>query len=77
MIHFVTDRLDSEGSLTRREWLRLGGRAGLGLAAVPATATSMSKAPGFGRAKSVLLLYASGGQSQIDTWDMKPDDDRA
>ena len=29
--------------------------------------------PGFGRAKSVILLYASGGQSQIDTWDPKPD----
>ncbi|MBI1917614.1 MAG: DUF1501 domain-containing protein [Planctomycetes bacterium] len=70
VIHFVTDRQGPGGSITRREWLRLGG---LGLAASPAAATSASKASGFGRAKSVLLLYASGGQSQIDTWDMKPD----
>src|SRR5205823_11327892 len=73
VIHFVTDQESSGGSLTRREWLRLGGLAGLGLAASPCAAASAPKAPGFGRAKSVLLLYASGGQSQIDTWDMKPD----
>jgi hypothetical protein len=30
------------------------------------------KTPGFGKARSVLLIYASGGQSQIDLWDMKP-----
>ncbi len=29
-------------------------------------------APGFGKAKSVVLIYASGGQSQLDMWDMKP-----
>lgn len=28
--------------------------------------------PGFGRAKSVILVFANGGQSQIDTWDPKP-----
>ncbi|MEO8165562.1 MAG: DUF1501 domain-containing protein, partial [Betaproteobacteria bacterium] len=28
---------------------------------------------GFGRAKSVILIYASGGQSQFETWDPKPD----
>ena len=31
-----------------------------------------SKIPGFGRAKSVILVFASGGQSQIDMWDPKP-----
>jgi hypothetical protein len=72
VIHFVTDRQDSRGSLTRREWLRLGSLAGLGLAAAPGDAASASRAPGFGRAKSVLLLYASGGQSHLDMWDMKP-----
>jgi hypothetical protein len=33
---------------------------------------SQGTPPGFGRAKSVILLYASGGQSQIDMWDPKP-----
>jgi hypothetical protein len=27
---------------------------------------------GFGKAKSVILVYASGGQSQLDMWDPKP-----
>jgi hypothetical protein len=27
---------------------------------------------GFGRAKSVLVVFTSGGQSQLDTWDPKP-----
>lgn len=67
--------------LSRREWLRIGGLAGLGLLApnvgVPtalATGTKERSAiPGFGRAKSVILIYASGGQSQLDMWDPKPD----
>lgn len=29
--------------------------------------------PGFGRARSVILVYASGGQSQLEMWDPKPD----
>lgn len=61
----------------RREWLRLGSLAGLyaltgsrpEARAVEATATDSA---GFGRAKSVILVVASGGQSQIDTWDPKP-----
>jgi hypothetical protein len=28
---------------------------------------------GFGKAKSVLLIYASGGQSQLELWDPKPE----
>ena len=28
--------------------------------------------PGFGKAKSVVVVYASGGQSHIDMWDPKP-----
>ena len=63
---------------TRREWLRISGwgaltacgatpRAGLGDG--NARPTSL---PGFGRAKSVILIYASGGQSQLDMWDPKP-----
>src|SRR5262245_49559746 len=59
--------------LTRREWLRIGGLGGLGLALPARAAPVRSDAPGFGKARSVLIVYASGGQSQIDTWDPKPD----
>ena len=63
--------------IRRREWLR---RSGLALAGLEAWGQLRSKlqasddapAPGFGRAKSVLVVFASGGQSQIDTWDPKP-----
>lgn len=59
--------------LDRREWLRIGGLAGLGLALpVRASASSEIRQPGFGKAKSVLLIYTSGGMSQFETWDPKP-----
>lgn len=63
--------------LQRREWLR---RSGLALAVLGGWSRPTSQlrasdeAPsiGFGKAKSVLVVFASGGQSQIDTWDPKP-----
>lgn len=65
---------------SRREFLRLGGVGALGMlgttngAAVRASSPERSSpVPGFGRAKSVILVYCCGGQSQIDTWDPKPD----
>jgi hypothetical protein len=65
---------------SRREWLRLGGLAGINWA-LPGLVPRRSVAddalagtwPGFGRAKSVIVVFASGGQSQIDMWDPKPD----
>ncbi|MEX2027769.1 MAG: DUF1501 domain-containing protein, partial [Pirellulaceae bacterium] len=64
------------GRLTRRQWLRAGSLTGmLGLASLARPLAAESRAPstaGFGRAKSVLLVFASGGQSQIDMWDPKP-----
>jgi hypothetical protein len=64
---------------TRREWLRLGGLSGIGCAfpglIPPSTAVAdqtASLVPGFGRAKSVIVVFASGGQSQLETWDPKP-----
>jgi hypothetical protein len=70
------------GNTSRREWLRLGGLAGInwtlpGL--IPARAGTDTQAdpaslpPGFGKAKSIIVVFASGGQSQLDTWDPKPD----
>jgi hypothetical protein len=81
MLRFVFES-GSGGTLTRREWLRIGGLAGLGLT-VPGQGMSaraggdsagrLAQLPGFGKARSVILVFASGGQSQLDTWDPKPD----
>lgn len=38
-----------------------------------ASAESGATLPGFGRAKSCILLFMWGGPSQLDTFDMKPD----
>lgn len=57
----------------RREWLRLGGLGGLALGLAPLPRTLARSAAGFARAKSVLVIFASGGQSQLETWDPKPD----
>ena len=37
------------------------------------SASTTTALPGFGRAKSVLVVIASGGQSQLETWDPRPD----
>lgn len=68
---------------SRRAWLRLMSSAGLslgmsnglGLLGRPTVnaAPAASGGPGFGRAKSVIFVYCNGGQSQLDTWDPKPD----
>src|SRR5437868_2059553 len=55
---------------SRRDWLRL---AFLGSLTGAARLSAAGPAPGFGRAKSVIVVFASGGQSQLDTWDPKPD----
>jgi len=61
---------------TRRDFIRVGGLAGLGLslsgylrAAEQAPMTSRRKH----RAKSVILVYLGGGLSHHDTFDLKPD----
>ncbi len=59
-------------TLSRRDWLRIGVPAALGLSASQAHAKPASGATGFGRAKSVVVIFTSGGQSQLDTWDPKP-----
>src|SRR5688572_11870926 len=64
-------------SPSRREVLRLGGLGALGLLGATdlkaATTPAPAASPGFGRAKSVILVYCCGGQSQFETWDPKPD----
>ncbi len=77
MLRFLCDEPGSNGRLTRREWLRVSGLAGLGSFAQwnssAANPEPVSRTGGFGRARSVLLLFTGGGVSQLDTFDPKPD----
>ncbi|MFN4259636.1 MAG: DUF1501 domain-containing protein [Gemmataceae bacterium] len=74
MLRFQVPHLQADGALTRRDWLRVGGLGLSSWLAAPALATAKGGGtPGFGKARSVLLIYASGGQSHLDTWDPKPD----
>ncbi|MGE5191105.1 MAG: DUF1501 domain-containing protein [Deltaproteobacteria bacterium] len=80
MLRFFTSGRRSNEPLSRREWLRIGGLAGLNLALAGKAASPLRAAPattpvvpGFGRARSVIFVYTSGGQSQLETWDPKPD----
>jgi hypothetical protein len=80
VLRFFTSRRRPNEPFSRREWLRIGGLAGLNLALAARGARSVRAAPGvnpavpgFGRARSVILVYTSGGQSQLETWDPKPD----
>jgi hypothetical protein len=73
VLRFLSRPTRGHGLLTRREWLRLGGLGLAALAAQAAPAARPAAFPGLGKARSVLLIYTSGGQSQLDTWDPKPD----
>ncbi|MDA1016369.1 MAG: DUF1501 domain-containing protein [Planctomycetota bacterium] len=65
-------------SASRRSFLHTS--AGIGFGALigdRATAADRREAvetwPGFGRAKSVIVVFVGGGQSQLEMWDPKPD----
>src|SRR6266566_4106724 len=72
---------DTCDGITRRELLRVGGSAVLGVSLAnlfqlqeAASAKSSEAAyggPGFGKAKSVILVYLQGGPSHLDLWDPK------
>jgi hypothetical protein len=73
MLRFVEDCRLCSGRISRRQWLRISTLAGLSLGTRGrGEDESATRAPGFGRAKSVILVFANGGQSQIDMWDPKP-----
>ncbi|MGH7174715.1 MAG: DUF1501 domain-containing protein, partial [Gemmataceae bacterium] len=64
--------------MSRRELLRVGGSAllGVSLANIFALQAQAKKkqidgGPGFGKAKSVIFLYLQGGPSHLDLWDPK------
>jgi uncharacterized protein (DUF1501 family) len=69
---------DTCDGVTRRELLRIGGSAVLGISLgqlfsmqAQAKKQGADGGPGFGKAKSVILLYLQGGPSHLDLWDPK------
>ncbi len=63
--------------LTRREWLRIGG-IGLGGLTLPRLLRARAEASAAGKrsngpAKSVIVLFNSGGVGQHEAWDPKPE----
>lgn len=74
------DLCDPHLGVTRRDILRVGGSGLLGMtlggmlklqSAQAATPVAAPVAPGWGRAKSVILVYLQGGPSHLDLWDPK------
>jgi hypothetical protein len=74
------DVCDSGLGVTRRDILRVGGSAMLGmtlggmlkLQSAQAAGTPAAKGgPGWGKAKSVIMIYLQGGPSHLDLWDPK------
>ncbi len=72
-----TDLCDTHAKMTRRDLLRIGGSSILGLSLGSLLKLSANAAettgggPGWGKAKSVILVYLQGGPSHLDLWDPK------
>ncbi|MBL4884021.1 MAG: DUF1501 domain-containing protein [Planctomycetaceae bacterium] len=75
------DLCDSHLSVTRRDVLRVGGSGMLGMGlgsllqmqAASAASKEAHGGPGWGKAKSIILVYLQGGPSHLDLWDPKQD----
>jgi hypothetical protein len=77
------DLCDRHLGLTRRALLRVGGSGLLGLslggmlrlqsAAAAQEGGGVKGGPGWGKAKSIIMVYLQGGPSHLDLWDPKPD----
>lgn len=74
------DLCDPAIGITRRDVLRVGGAGLLGTTLgqmlrlqADADESGRGGGPGWGRAKSVILVYLQGGPSHLDLWDPKPD----
>ena len=68
MTRFVARPSPAGQPPTRRDWLRVGVPAAL----APLLAGNATAAKAAARAKSVLVVFTSGGQSQFESWDPKP-----
>ena len=73
------DVCDPQVGVTRRDILRVGGSAIMGmtlggmlqLQAKAADAPASGSGPGWGKAKRVIMCYLQGGPSHLDLWDPK------
>ena len=71
------DVCDSEVGVSRRRLLQVGGSAFLGLGlpqllqSEAQASGNSSGAPGFGKAKRLIMIYLQGGPSHLDLWDPK------
>jgi hypothetical protein len=75
------DLCDSHLGSTRRDFLRVGGAGMLGMslntilrAQSASAASPLAGGPGWGKAKSVIMVYLQGGPSHLDLWDPKEPD---
>ncbi len=59
--------------LSRRDMLRVGGLAPLGLSLPQMLAAESARPAGVAKAKSCVLIFLGGGLSHHDTFDLKPD----
>lgn len=71
---------DTCDGVTRRDMLRVGGSSVFGFSLAnllswqeTSAAEGLTGGRGFGKAKSVILLYLQGGPSHLDLWDPKTD----
>ncbi len=72
------DLCDSHLKPTRRDVIRIGGAGMLGMslntimrAQAASEHSARAGAPGWGKAKSVIMVYLQGGPSHLDLWDPK------
>src|SRR5687767_14710823 len=72
------DLCDKGLGVSRRDVLRIGGSGMLGLtlnnlfrAQAVASEAGVTGGPGWGKAKSIILVYLQGGPSHLDLWDPK------
>lgn len=72
------DLCDSHLGNTRRDFLRVGGAGMLGMslntvlrAQAASAGSALAGGPGWGKAKSVIMVYLQGGPSHLDLWDPK------
>lgn len=62
----------NQRGIGRREWLQVGCSTFAGISLPAALVAGNSSTPSSARAKSVVLIYLTGGASHHDTFDMKP-----
>ncbi|MDB4566994.1 DUF1501 domain-containing protein, partial [Akkermansiaceae bacterium] len=72
------DMCDPHAGVTRRDVLRVGGAGMLGMslgtmfqAKALAEEKKKNGEPGWGKAKSIIMVYLQGGPSHLDLWDPK------